>query len=123
MPVGGLGQLETRLFEFERQGESLTGIVIRDGDALHVYVNRCPHVTYSLDIGDGDVKDHSGSFLMCASHGAMFLPESGECFMGPVIGRSLERLPARREGDTLVVSVTPEPEGWPVERRVDRERS
>lgn len=121
MPVGGLDHLDTRLFDFEREGERLTGIVIRDGGDLHAYVNRCPHVTYSLDIGDGEVKDASGSFLMCSSHGAMFLPESGECFMGPVVGRRLERLPARREGDALVVTITPEPEGWPKERRVDRD--
>ncbi|MGM0578019.1 MAG: Rieske (2Fe-2S) protein [Myxococcota bacterium] len=111
--VGDLGPGDTRLFPFEREGERLTGIVVHHDGGLHVYVNRCPHVTFSLDLGDDDVTDASGQFLMCHVHGAMFLPESGECFMGPVVGRRLERLPFQREGDTLVVRVTPEPPGWP----------
>ncbi len=76
-------------------------------------MNRCPHVTYSLDIGDGRLLDKTGKFLQCSVHGAAFLPESGECFMGPVVGRSLESLPHEQHGDELVVQITDEPEGWP----------
>lgn len=111
--VRGMGEAETRLFRFERDGESLSGIVVEHEGELHAYVNRCPHVTYSLDIADGRVTDASGRFLMCSVHGAMFLPESGECFMGPVVGRRLERLPARRRGDVLHVHIPPAPAGWP----------
>ena len=111
--VADLAEGGTRLAPFERDGDTLTAIILKHEGTLHAYVNRCPHVTYSLDIGDGDVRDSTGKFLLCASHGAVFLPESGECFMGPVVGRSLERLPASREGDELVVTITPEPEGWP----------
>ena len=45
----------------------------------------------------------------------MFLPESGECFMGPVVGRRLERLQAHRDGDVLRVHIRAEPPTWPRE--------
>lgn len=113
VPIAELGDLETRIFRFERDGDALTGIVVRAEGELHAYVNRCPHVTYSLDLGDGQVRDPSGRFLQCVAHGAMFLPESGECFLGPVVGRRLERLPARLDGDDLVVTIAPAPADWP----------
>ncbi|MGB0592176.1 MAG: Rieske (2Fe-2S) protein [Myxococcota bacterium] len=108
LPEGGVSH-----FRFERDGEHLGAFVVRHEGVLRVYVNRCPHVTYSLDFGDGNVQDPSRRFLQCYSHGAMFLPESGECFMGPVVGRSLESLPAKEDGDTLIVTIQPEPPGWP----------
>jgi len=111
--IAGLADGDIRHFRFTRAGEHLGGFVVGHEGASHVYVNRCPHVTYSLDLGDGNVQDPTGKLLQCYSHGAMFLPESGECFMGPVIGRRLERLQAVREGDELVVTITAEPPGWP----------
>ncbi len=113
VPVADLAPGETRLASFDRDGQRLTAIVVNHQGELLAYVNRCPHVTYSLDIGDGRVQDSSGQYLMCASHGAMFQPETGECFMGPVVGRRLESLPAEVDGLDLVVTITPEPEGWP----------
>ena len=111
--LSGFSDGDIRHFRFTRDGEQLGGFVVgHQGDAL-AYVNRCPHVTYSLDLGDGNVQDASRKFLQCFSHGAMFLPESGECFMGPVVGRRLEPLPAVREGDSLVITITPAPPGWP----------
>ncbi|MCB9729073.1 MAG: Rieske 2Fe-2S domain-containing protein [Deltaproteobacteria bacterium] len=109
----GLGPGRTRLFPFERDGERLTGILVDASGEPRAYVNRCPHVTYSLDMGDGDVMDATRKFLLCHSHGAMFLPESGECFWGPVVGKSLEPLPCRLDGDDVIVTITPEPPDWP----------
>jgi len=102
------------LFTFERHGEDLTGIAyLHPEEGWKVYVNRCPHVSYSLDFGDGDVMDAEGKFFMCMSHGAMFLPESGECFMGPAYGQRLETLPFKEDGTALVIDVVAEPETWP----------
>jgi nitrite reductase/ring-hydroxylating ferredoxin subunit len=111
--IAGLKEGEVRHFRFERDEERLGAFVVRHEGELRVYVNRCPHVTYSLDFGDGNVQDPTRRFLQCYSHGAMFLPESGECFMGPVVGRRLEALPALQQGDELVVTISPEPDGWP----------
>ena len=113
--VAGLADGDVRHFRFTRDGQSLGAFIVGHDGHTHVYVNRCPHVTYSLDLGDGNVQDPTRKFLQCFSHGAMFLPESGECFMGPVVGHRLESLPAVRDGDALVVTLTAEPPGWPRE--------
>ncbi len=102
------------LFEFERDGELLTGMVVGDGaGGLAVFVNRCPHVPYSLDLGDGNVLDNDGRTIICSNHGARFDPKSGQCTWGPVRGRWLERLPFVRDGARLRVSIQPEGRGWP----------
>ena len=74
---------------------------------LYVYVNSCPHASYPLDLGDGDVTDDKGRVLVCHSHGARFRPESGECFWGPAAGMRLEALPFVIDGDEVVVTVEP----------------
>ncbi|MEC9073187.1 MAG: Rieske 2Fe-2S domain-containing protein, partial [Myxococcota bacterium] len=98
---------------FVRDGEELTGFVVNHEGALYAYVNRCAHVTYSLDIGDGQVMDRNREFILCSVHGARYLPESGRCFLGRAVGRSLESLPLTRHEDEVTVSITPEPPGWP----------
>ena len=111
--ISHLGAGETEIFPFERDGESLQGFVVRHEDSYYAYVNRCAHVTFSLDVGDGQVMDHEGKFILCWAHGARYLPETGECFMGPAVGRSLEALPIRVEEGTAVVSIVPCPADWP----------
>lgn len=112
VPTGDLDVGQTRLFPFVRAGQALTGFVVRHAEGLAVYVNRCPHVPYSLDFGDGHVMDAEGKFIQCATHGAMFLPESGDCFMGPPVGRQLEPMPFEVQGDAIAVTVPAEPASW-----------
>ena len=42
--------------------------------------------------------------LVCATHGAIYEPDTGRCIGGPCVGDRLERLDVRREGDTIVVT-------------------
>lgn len=113
VPIGDLASFETRLFPFERDGWELSGMVVNVEGRFHVYVNRCPHVPYPLDLGDGQVTDPSRSVFFCQNHGARFDLSTGACFAGPPRGRWLERLPFVREGDTLYVTIGSEPPGWP----------
>ena len=111
--VAGVGRGRAVMFAFRRDGEPLGGMVVMDAQgALHAYVNRCPHVPYSLDLGDGNVLDHDGLTVVCANHGARFDPGSGRCIWGPARGGGLEPLPFRRDGTAIVVTITPEPAGW-----------
>ena len=107
---------EVDLFPFVRDEWDHTGIVVRHDAGVSVYVNRCPHVPYSLDFGDGDVMTRDKRRIICSTHGAQFQPDTGRCVAGPVVGRALERLPFEHVGDdTIVVTITPEPEGWPAD--------
>jgi len=75
----------------ERRGASL--IVLRAEGMLHVYVNRCPHRGTELDWLPGRFLDPSGKYLHCATHGALFRPDTGECVAGPCRGQALAAVP------------------------------
>ena len=81
----------------ERAGASL--IVLRSEGTLRVYANRCPHRGTELDWLPGRFLDASGRHLHCATHGALFRPDTGECIAGPCRGQALEAIPFTvREG-------------------------
>ncbi|QJD60285.1 Rieske (2Fe-2S) protein [Pseudomonas sp. gcc21] len=70
-----------------------TGIlVVRQGGEAFVYENRCPHRGIPLEWTPDQFLDSSGRLIQCATHGALFLPESGECIAGPCSGDSLRKL-------------------------------
>ena len=65
--------------------------VRRDGQP-YLYENRCPHRGVPLEWQPHQFLDDSGSLLQCATHGALFLIESGECVAGPCAGQALRQL-------------------------------
>jgi nitrite reductase/ring-hydroxylating ferredoxin subunit len=66
-------------------------VVRRDGQ-VYAYQNRCPHRGIPLEWQADQFLDHSHSLIQCATHGALFLIESGECVAGPCAGQSLQTL-------------------------------
>jgi nitrite reductase/ring-hydroxylating ferredoxin subunit len=68
---------------------------VRQGDAVHVYVNSCPHIGVPLDFAPDRFLSADRSHIVCATHGAKFRIESGECYGGPCVGDCLEKVPAR----------------------------
>ncbi len=84
-------------------GSELPLIVVRKGEAVFVYRNRCPHTGINLEWQPDQFFDLSESFLQCATHGALFRLEDGYCLRGPCAGDSLESLPTRVvDGEVLV---------------------
>ena len=79
--------------------------VIRFSGVVHAYFNRCSHVPVQLDWEEGEFFDLSGLYLVCSTHGATYLPESGRCVAGPCSGRGLVRLPVE-EIDGQVYLIT-----------------
>lgn len=70
-------------------GEDATGFAVRFEGKVHGYLNRCAHVPVELDWNEGEFFDSSGLYLMCSTHGAVYLPESGHCAGGPCHGGRL----------------------------------
>lgn len=70
-------------------GEDATGFVVRYGGRTYAYLNRCAHVPIELDWAEGEFFDTSGLYLMCATHGAVYVPDSGYCAGGPCRGGRL----------------------------------
>jgi nitrite reductase/ring-hydroxylating ferredoxin subunit len=103
--AGGLSQGEAKTFSFRRDGEELEGFLMRHGDDLVAYVNKCPHWHVDLDMGIGTFYAPKVDRIFCRNHGALFQPQSGLCDAGPCAGRGLEKLDVRVEGDGAVVLV------------------
>ncbi|HEV3105739.1 MAG TPA: Rieske 2Fe-2S domain-containing protein [Trinickia sp.] len=62
---------------------------VRFGGAVYGYLNRCAHVPMELDWVEGQFFESSGLYLMCATHGAIYAPETGRCVGGPCRGGRL----------------------------------
>jgi len=67
----------------------LRGFVVRQGEKVHGYVNRCPHAGHPLDLLPGRFLSPDAALILCSSHGALFEKGTGLCVAGPCVGRSL----------------------------------
>lgn len=111
VPKAGATAERPARFVFVRRGQTLGGFVVLSADGPRAYVNRCPHVPYALDFGDGDVI-HEGA-IVCVNHGARFDLTTGACIWGPARGRALERLMVEDLGLMWRIIVSEEPPHWP----------
>ncbi|MGI4935552.1 MAG: Rieske (2Fe-2S) protein [Janthinobacterium lividum] len=73
-------------------GVDAIGFAVRYKGTAHAYLNRCAHVPIELDWAEGEFFESSGLYLMCATHGAIYLPESGRCAGGPCRGGGLHKI-------------------------------
>lgn len=79
-------------FAVQFESREVGAFVIRyDGQAFG-YLNRCAHVPMELDWQEGQFFDSAGLYLMCATHGATYAPDTGLCVGGPCRGAALAKL-------------------------------
>lgn len=64
--------------------------IVRRGESVKGYINRCPHQEASLPWRDNEYLNADGSRIVCSAHGAQFDIDSGQCTVGPALGRSLD---------------------------------
>jgi nitrite reductase/ring-hydroxylating ferredoxin subunit len=69
-----------------------SAFVVRHRGQVYGYLNRCAHIGIELDWQPGEFFDESGLYLVCTTHGATYLPDSGRCIAGPCRGTGLTRL-------------------------------
>lgn len=67
---------------------------VHQGGKVHVYRNHCPHLGIPLEWVPDQFLDVTGTLIQCASHGALFLIQSGRCVAGPCTGQSLKKIPS-----------------------------
>jgi nitrite reductase/ring-hydroxylating ferredoxin subunit len=82
-------------------GDAATGFVVRYDGKVYGYLNRCAHVPIELDWAEGQFFESSGLYLMCSTHGAVYLPETGLCAGGPCKGGRLRPISVREENDKI----------------------
>ena len=59
---------------------------VRFRGRVYAYLNQCRHVPMEMDYQPNQFFDASGNWLMCATHGAMYAPDTGACLGGPCRG-------------------------------------
>ncbi len=98
--VGAVGEIahgESKKFTLQRGRRELEGLLVNFQGNLFAYLNRCPHTGLALDWVNNQFFSADKRYLMCATHGAVFEPPTGECIWGPCVGLSLQALPIEIE--------------------------
>lgn len=70
----------------------------------YAYVNDCPHAHTPLDWLPGQVMDADRRYLICATHGALFEPATGQCVSGPCRGKGLTAIPIQIQADQIFIA-------------------
>jgi hypothetical protein len=86
-----------------RPTPALSVILIKLGTGVKAYRNACPHMGIELDWDPRRLLSHSGKYLQCTGHGALFDPATGLCVKGPCAGESLAAVPVRTEDGMVVL--------------------
>lgn len=69
--------------------DELRVVIVRDGNTVRAYQNRCPHMFSSLESRPDHFLDADRVHLVCAVHGARFRMSDGVCVDGPCQGDAL----------------------------------
>jgi hypothetical protein len=73
-------------FDVVYAGQTCRAFAIRFEGQPQAYLNRCTHVAMEMDFQPDQFFDGSGRWLLCATHGAVYSPDTGECAGGPCRG-------------------------------------
>lgn len=73
-------------FDVVYAGQTCRAFAIRFRGVPHAYLNRCTHVAMEMDYQPNRFFDDTGNWLLCATHGAAYLPTTGACVGGPCRG-------------------------------------
>ena len=86
-----------------RRGSEEAAFAVRFRGRVHAFLNRCGHVPVELDWQQGEFFDGSGLYLICATHGALYAPDSGRCLGGRCNGKGLEAVPVAEDDGWIVL--------------------
>ena len=92
-------------FDYISNGENLTGFALLFEGTYYVYKNQCQHPPVELDWEGNQFFDEENKFIICATHGAIYQPETGLCVGGPCNGKKLTTMPFEIEEDSIVVTI------------------
>jgi nitrite reductase/ring-hydroxylating ferredoxin subunit len=101
-----LGDPGARAFSIGEGPWPLRGLLVRVGNEVFAYLNRCPHAGHPLNLRPDDFLTADKQWLMCRSHGATFDRKTGECVAGPCVGRALRPLSTRVQDGLVLVDIT-----------------
>ena len=102
MHIDELGDPDARSFSVGDGDWPFSGFIVRRRGQIFAYANICPHRRHPLDLEPHAFLVDNGNLVRCASHGALFCPETGVCLSGPCVGRGLIVLSCRSSPDGTI---------------------
>jgi nitrite reductase/ring-hydroxylating ferredoxin subunit len=99
--VGELESGQTKKFFLKYEGREEECFVVNHHGGLYAYVNRCCHVPMTMDWVDNQFMTEDNQYIQCATHGACYRPDTGECVGGPPFGEFLIRVRLTIDGDEV----------------------
>jgi len=73
-------------FDVVYAGQTCRAFAVRYRGEVRAYLNRCTHVAMEMDWQPDRFFDDTGQWLLCATHGAVYRPDTGACAGGPCRG-------------------------------------
>lgn len=105
--VGQLSEIDDpgcREFQIGDGDWPFRGFVVRQGDRVFAYQNYCVHVGHPLNWSRDKFLTKDKSAIICASHGATYDIETGQCFAGPGSGGTLRKVDVAIRDGVIYVS-------------------
>ena len=100
--VGEVTPGQTKKFVLSVEGRETECFLVNYEGQLFAYVNRCRHVPMTMDWIENQFLTEDGRYILCATHGAAYEPETGECIFGPPCGQVLARVPLTIRGNQII---------------------
>lgn len=82
-----------RNFVLQMKAGRFHGFVVRKGDRIFGYRDRCPHMGLPLAQELDRYLTSGGELILCSWHGALFDIANGRCVGGPCVGAGLSPWP------------------------------
>ncbi len=98
-PLDCVDNNSSRGITIKRGETEIKLFVIRRGQQIFCYYNICPHMGVNLDWVPDQFLDSSAQLIQCATHGALFQIEDGQCIAGPCQGQKLSPVKVNRDED------------------------
>ena len=99
LPLAQLADGAARNFVLEMRAGRFHGFVVRKGEEVVGYVDKCPHMGLPLAQALDDYLTPDKGLIACSWHGALFEIGDGTCVGGPCVGARLSPWPVEaRDG-------------------------
>lgn len=107
-PLDHVADGTARNYVLQLRAGRFHGFVVRRGESVFGYVDRCPHMSVPLAQRLDDYLTPDGTLIACSWHGALFEIATGVCVGGPCVGARLTPWPVMVDGG-MIVTGDPDP--------------
>jgi nitrite reductase/ring-hydroxylating ferredoxin subunit len=109
-PLDQIAEGGARNYVLQLRAGRFHGFVVRRGEAVFGYVDRCPHMSVPLAQRLDDYLTPAATLIACSWHGALFEIDTGTCVGGPCVGARLTQWPVAVDDGTIVTAAPPAPQ-------------